>query len=48
VLKTVNHTTPADEQDRDQVVALVEQVQELTGQRAQVAFVDQGDTDKAP
>jgi transposase len=40
--------TPADEQDREQVKALVELVQEITGQHVQVAFVDQADTGEQP
>jgi transposase len=38
------HVTPADEQDRSQVGKLAAQVQEVTGQHVQVAFVDQGYT----
>ena len=34
--------TPANEQDRAQVAQLAEQVQEVTGARVEVAFVDQG------
>jgi transposase len=36
--------TPANEQERAQVAALAEQVQEATGDRVEVAFVDQGYT----
>lgn len=36
--------TPANEQDREQVQALAQAVQEATGQSVQVAFVDQGYT----
>ncbi len=36
--------TPADEQDRAQVGALAEQIQALTGEMVEVAFVDQGYT----
>lgn len=36
--------TPADEQDRAQVAALAVAVQEATGDRVEVAFVDQGYT----
>jgi transposase len=36
--------TPANEQERSQVAALVEEVQEITGQRVELAFVDQGYT----
>jgi transposase len=38
------HVTPADEQDRAQAAELAEAVQEATGQRVEVAFVDQGYT----
>jgi transposase len=42
------HVTPANEQDRAQVAQLAQQVQEVTGQSVEVAFVDQGYTgDKA-
>jgi len=34
--------TPANEQNRAQVAALAEQIQEVTGQSVEVAFVDQG------
>ena len=36
--------TPANEQDRAQVAALAEQIQETTGNSVEVAFVDQGYT----
>jgi transposase len=36
--------TPASEQERAQVATLAEQVQEATGERVEVAFVDQGYT----
>lgn len=36
--------TPADEQDRVQVGDLAERVQQVTGERVEVAFVDQGYT----
>lgn len=36
--------TPADEQDRAQVDALCQKVQEVTGQNVEVAYVDQGYT----
>jgi transposase len=36
--------TPANEQERAQVAELAEQVQEVTGQTVEVAFVDQGYT----
>ncbi len=38
------HVTPADEQDRAQVGQLAQQVQAVTGQTVEVAFVDQGYT----
>lgn len=40
--------TPANEQDRAQVSALTEQVQEVTGESVEVAFVDQGYTGERP
>lgn len=40
--------TPANEQDRAQVAALAEQIQEVTGQSVEVAFVDQGYTGSQP
>jgi transposase len=39
--------TPANEQERSQVGELSAQVQEVTGQKVQVAFVDQGYTGEA-
>ena len=42
------HVTPANEQDRDQVGKLAAAVQEVTGHRVEVAFVDQGYTGDAP
>jgi transposase len=39
--------TPANEQDRAQVAALAEQVQAVTGETVEVAFVDQGYTGEA-
>jgi transposase len=36
--------TPANEQDREQVAQLAKQVQEVTGQSVEIAFVDQGYT----
>jgi transposase len=36
--------TPASDQERDQVAALAQQVQAITGQTVQVAYVDQGYT----
>lgn len=38
------HVTPANEQERAQVAELAQQVQEVTGETVQVAFVDQGYT----
>ena len=38
------HVTPADEQDRTQVGELAQQVQEVTGDNVEIAFVDQGYT----
>jgi transposase len=40
--------TPANEQDRAQVAALAEQIQEVTGESVEVAFVDQGYTGAQP
>ena len=40
--------TPANEQDRTQVAALAEQIQEATGDSVEVAFVDQGYTGDQP
>ena len=42
------YVTPANEQDRAQVQELAQQVQEVTGQTVEVAFVDQGYTGEAP
>jgi transposase len=42
------HVTPANEQDRDQVQALAQQVQAVTDQSVEVAFVDQGYTGEEP
>lgn len=42
------HVTPANEQDRAQVKTLVEQVQAVTGDNVEVAFVDQGYTGAQP
>jgi transposase len=42
------HVTPANEQDRAQVRHLAEQVQKVTGQSVEVAFVDQGYTGVQP
>ena len=38
------HVTAANEQDRSQVSALAEKVQEVTGDAVEMAFVDQGYT----
>jgi transposase len=38
------HVTPGDEQDRAQVGRLARQVQEITGEHVELAFVDQGYT----
>src|SRR5215217_3231051 len=40
--------TPANEQERAQVAALAEAVQQVTGNRVEVAFVDQGYTGEDP
>jgi transposase len=42
------HVTPASEQDRDQVAQLAEQVQAVTENSVEVAFVDQGYTGNEP
>lgn len=42
------HVTPASEQDRAQVSAMAQHVQEVTQQSVQVAFVDQGYTGDQP
>jgi transposase len=42
------HVTPANEQDRAQVSMMARQVQEVTEQHVQVAFVDQGYTGDKP
>jgi transposase len=41
------HVTPADEQDRAQVGELAGQVQEITGEHVEIAYVDQGYTGEA-
>ena len=41
------HVTPANEQDRAQVGELARQVQQLTGEHVEVAYVDQGYTGEA-
>ena len=40
--------TPANEQERAQVAELAQQVQDVTGESVQVAFVDQGYTGEEP
>ena len=42
------HVTPANAQERDQVEALAQAVQEVTGQNVELAYVDQGYTGEAP
>jgi len=42
------HVTPANEQDRDQVGQLAEQIQTVTEEAVEVAFVDQGYTGQEP
>ena len=42
------HVTPANEQERAQVDKLVEQVQEITGNSVEIAYVDQGYTGDEP
>jgi len=42
------HITPANEQERAQVGHLVQKIQETTGDKVEVAFVDQGYTGKEP
>lgn len=42
------HVTPANEQERAQVAALAEEVQRVTGESVQVAYVDQGYTGDGP
>src|ERR1041384_1675924 len=53
VVDTLGHllalrVTPANEQDRDQIDILSEQVQEVTGQSVQLIYVDQGYTGENP
>jgi transposase len=53
VVDTLGHllvarSTPANEQERAQVAALAEEVQSVTGNRVEVAFVDQGYTGEDP
>ncbi len=40
--------TPADEQERDQVAELAQQVQDVTGEHVEIAFVDAGYTGDEP
>lgn len=40
--------TPANEQDREQVAQLARQIQEVTGESVEIAFVDQGYTGEQP
>jgi len=40
------HVTPANEQDREQVEQLAQQVQQITGETVELAYVDQGYTGK--
>lgn len=42
------HVTPANEQERAQVGLLAEQVQDITGDSVEIAFVDQGYTGEQP
>jgi transposase len=42
------HVTAADEQERAQVAQMAAQVQDVTGDAVEVAFVDQGDTGDQP
>ncbi len=42
------HVTPANAQDRDQVAALAEAVQDATGETVTLAYVDQGYTGETP
>jgi transposase len=41
------HVTPANEQDREQVLKLAQAVQEITAQNVELAYVDQGYTGNA-
>jgi len=41
------HVTPADEQDRAQVGELARQVQQITGEQVELAYVDRGYTGEA-
>ena len=42
------HVTPANEQDRAQVAQLAQEIQEVTGETVELAFVDQGYTGEKP
>jgi transposase len=42
------HVTAADQQDRAQASALASQVQHVTGENVELAYVDQGYTGEAP
>jgi transposase len=42
------YVTAADEQDRDHVAQLAQEVQAITGQQVEIAFVDQGYTGDTP
>jgi transposase len=42
------HVTPANEQERDQVAVLAAEVQEVTGESVELAYVDQGYTGEEP
>lgn len=42
------HVTPADQQDRSQVRQVAKEVQRVTGQSVELAFVDQGYTGEQP
>jgi transposase len=42
------HVTPADEQDRSQVQRLAEEIQTVTGDAVELAYVDQGYTGQQP
>jgi transposase len=42
------HVTPANEQDRAQVAELAQEIQEVTGESVELAFVDQGYTGDQP
>ena len=42
------HVTPANEQERAQVAELAAQVQELTGENVELAYVDEGYTGEEP